>query len=226
MSAQKLVIFDLDGTLIDTEILMVESVVAAFNKIDHAAPDEKSIRAISGLGLVKGFAKIAPRLEDREMDRLKKYYQEIYLQSASASMRESLFGGALAALKTLAVRKDLLISVATGKSGSGTDRVLRAHNILPLFTSVHTPDTNRSKPDPDMVHSAMGIASSELQSTLMIGDTVHDINMAVAAGVKSIGVNWGYHTSDELIKAGADVLVDDFSQMLAEIDNLVGGDNA
>ncbi len=226
MSAQKLVIFDLDGTLIDTEVLMVESVVAAFRKIGHAAPDEKTIRSISGLGLVQGFAQISSGLGQGDLEGLKNYYREIYLERASASMRESLFSGALAALEMLAARDDLLISVATGKSGSGTDRVLRAHNILSLFTSVHTPDTNRSKPDPDMVHSAIAIANSGLQSTLMIGDTVNDINMAVAAGVKSIGVNWGYHTSDELIKAGADVLVDDFSQMLAEIDNLVGGNNA
>ncbi len=220
MSAQRLVIFDLDGTLIDTVALVVEAVTSAFVSIGKPVPDEKAIRSISGLGLHEGVRRIAPDAGDELVLELGNLYRREYLAAASASMREALFPGALDTLKALDARNDTLLAVATGKPLKGTNRVLRAHDVLSLFTSLQTPDTNMSKPNPEMIFTAMSAVGADLGQTVMIGDTNHDIEMAVAAGVKSVGVSWGYHPVEELKAAGADLIIDEFAALSTAIDAL------
>ena len=221
MSAPRLVIFDLDGTLIDTVALVVEAVTNSFVSIGRPVPDEKAIRSISGLGLFDGVRRIAPDADEALVTELGNLYRREYLAAASACMREALFPGALETLKALNARDNTLLAVATGKPLAGTNRVLRAHDILGLFTSLQTPDNNMSKPNPEMIYSAMKVAGVEPEQTVMIGDTNHDIEMAVAAGVKSVGVSWGYHPVEELKEAGADVIVQDFATLCDAIERLV-----
>jgi len=173
MSAQKLVIFDLDGTLIDTVALFVGTTSSVFETMGLLVPDEKTIRSVSGLGAQVGVRRIAPDLDDAQIDRFIGLYREEFLARAMQSKQEELFSGALEALNRLHGRDDIVMAVATGKSGSGTDRVLKSHDILQLFTSVHTPDSNRAKPDPDMVHSAIGIVDCLKQNTIMIDRGYH-----------------------------------------------------
>ncbi len=220
MSAPRLVIFDLDGTLIDTVALVVEAVTNAFVSIGKPVPDEKAIRSISGLGLFDGVRRIAPDADEALVRELGNLYRREYLAAASSTMREALFPGALDTLKALDARNDTLLAVATGKPLAGTNRVLKAHDLLSLFTSLQTPDTNMSKPNPEMIFTAVSVAGAELGQTVMIGDTNHDIEMAVAAGVKSVGVSWGYHPVEELKAAGADLIIDDFAALNSAIDAL------
>lgn len=222
MSAQKLVIFDLDGTLIDTVAIFVGTITSVLEVMGQPVPDEKIIRSISGLGVQVGIRRIAPGLNEGQIDELIELYRKEFLARASQSMQEQLFFGAMEALNRLHGRGDIVMAVATGKSGSGTDRVLKSHDILKLFTSVHTPDSNRSKPDPDMVHSAMSIADCTRQNTIMIGDTTHDMEMAVNAGTHALGVSWGYHEPDELKAAGAHLIINEMDQLVGAIDTLLG----
>jgi phosphoglycolate phosphatase len=95
--------------------------------------------------------------------------------------------------------------VATGKGYQSAVTLLERHKILDRFHSIETPDHNRGKPDPQMIETAMEKAGATRRETVMIGDTVHDMKMAKAGGVKAIGVAWGYHTVFDLNAAGADV---------------------
>ncbi|VAW23064.1 Similar to phosphoglycolate phosphatase, clustered with ribosomal large subunit pseudouridine synthase C [hydrothermal vent metagenome] len=222
MSEQRLVIFDLDGTLIDTVSLFVGTTSSVFETMGLAVPDEKIIRSVSGLGAQVGVRRIAPDLDDVQIDKFIGLYREEFLARATQSKQEELFCGALEVLNRLHGRDDIVMAVATGKSGSGTDRVLKSHDILQLFTSVHTPDSNRAKPDPDMVHSAMRIVDCLKQNTIMIGDTTHDMEMAVNAGTHALGVSWGYHEPEELKAAGANLIIDEMDQLIPAIDSLLG----
>ena len=109
-----------------------------------------------------------------------------------------------------------------GKGYRGATTLLERHNILTRFNSIQTPDHNRGKPDPQMIETAIAKAGVNRADTVMIGDTVHDMRMAGAAGVKAIGVTWGYHEVDELRAAGADVVIDRFDQLDGAIDQVMG----
>ena len=226
MSELKLVVFDLDGTLIDTVSLFVGSITSVLQGMGQPVPDEKTIRSVSGLGMQVGVRRLAPGLDEDGIDTLIARYRAEALARASQSMQEALFPGALEALNTLHAREEIVMAVATGKALSSTQRVLELHQIKGLFTSIHTPDTNQAKPSPDMIMDAMGIVDVPPDRTVMIGDTTHDMEMSVAAGVKALGVDWGYHQPQELREAGADIIVSDFEKMLGAIDSLLEQDNA
>ena len=100
--------------------------------------------------------------------------------------------------------------------------LLESHGIIGRFHSVQTPDHNRGKPDPQMIETAMEKAGAARAQTVMIGDTIHDMRMAKAAGVGAIGVSWGYHEQAELLAEGADIVIDAFDKLDAVIDKLLG----
>ncbi len=218
----KLVVFDLDGTLIDTVSLFIASISCALDKMGQPVPDEKTLRSISGLGMQAGIGRIAPDLGKDEFDELIRRYREESLARASKSRQEELFPGAREVLQNLQEREDFLMAVATGKALDSTERILKHHDIKGLFTSIHTPDTNIAKPHPDMIASAMEIVDADPERTVMIGDTTHDMKMAVAAGVRALGVSWGYHEPDELKGAGADMVIDEMDQLIPAVDRLSG----
>ncbi len=99
-----------------------------------------------------------------------------------------------------------LLGVATGKSHRGLTSLLAANQLAPLFATLHTADYHPSKPHPAMLEAAMDAVMAEPAATLMIGDTVYDIQMALAAGTRAIGVAWGYHEAAELLAAGAEAV--------------------
>ena len=222
----KLVIFDLDGTLVDTVALVVEAVTDTFEQFGQPVPDEMSIRSISGLNIQNGIRSIAPHANGDTVLELAQHYRTTYLEKSSRSMREALFPGVKETLEALHGRKDVLLAVATGKPLGATRRVLHAHGLTDLFTSVQTPDTNRSKPDPEMIETAMEIANVSETGTIMIGDTTHDMEMSRAAGVRALGVAWGYHKRADLIEAGADRVIGKPEYMIGAIDQLLGGSDA
>jgi len=218
----KLVIFDMDGTIVDSVALIVESVTTAFNGLGQAVPEDKVIRSISGLNLNIGISILAPDADDARVHELATSYKNEYLKRVTTTLREPLFPGAEDVLNSLAKRDDTLLAVATGKELHGAHRVLNTHDLVPLFTSIQTPDTNLSKPNPEMIYSAMSAVGVEKMRTVMIGDTNHDIEMAVNANVPSIGVSWGFHEVDELEAAGAHAIVDDYGELIETIDRLLG----
>jgi phosphoglycolate phosphatase len=217
----RLVVFDMDGTLIDSVALIVETVTAAFEAIGEPAPTEAAIRAISGITAREAMGILAPGADAARIDRITESYRQQYLRHAGGA-REPLFDGALAALENLRHRPETILAVATGKGEASAVALLGAHGILDWFNSVETPSRNRGKPDPQMIETAMEKAGVTRTETVMIGDTVHDMRMARAAGVKAIGVAWGYHAVVELEAAGADIIVQRFDHLEAAIDGLLG----
>ena len=145
-----------------------------------------------------------------------------HYQSRTATTREPMFSGALQALDRLQAAPQTILAVATGKGYQSAVTLLEHHGIVARFNSIETPTHNRGKPDPQMLETAMEKAGVDAKQTVMVGDTIHDMRMAKAGGVKAIGVAWGYHAIDDLKEAGADIVLDDFSELDAAIDDLLG----
>ena len=217
----RLVIFDMDGTLIDSVALIVETVNATFDEVGVPRPGVPAIRAISGLSVPIAFQQMAPDADEPTRKRLADAYYRQYAARAGQA-REPMFMGAMAALDRLRGRPDTILAVATGKGYRGAVALLDAHGILAHFDSVQTPDHNHSKPDPQMILTAMSKAGALPSRTAMIGDTRHDMAMARAAGVAAIGVAWGYHPEVDLRAAGADIVIDRFDELDAALDQLLG----
>ncbi len=217
----RLVIFDMDGTLIDSVAFLVETMTAAFEAVGEPAPTEAAVRSISGITLRPALAMLAPGATPERVEEIAQSYRTRYV-GQGGKLREPLFGGALETLERLRHRDDTILAVATGKGYRGAVALLTTHGILDWFHSVETPDHNRGKPDPEMIETAMRKAGVSPATTVMIGDTSHDMKMAKAAGVAAIGVAWGYHAVVELQAAGADIVVDSFAGLETAIDKLLG----
>jgi phosphoglycolate phosphatase len=216
-----LIIFDIDGTLIDSVALIIETVTSAFRAVGEPVPTETAIRGISGITAREAMAILAPTATPERVDQIIESYRTHYHGGAGLAA-EPLFAGALAALDRLQQRTDTILAVATGKGYRGAVTLLERHAILDRFHSVETPDHNRGKPDPQMIETAMEKAGASRSETVMIGDTVHDMRMAKAAGVRAIGVAWGYHDVTALIAAGADSIIESFAQLDGAVNELLG----
>ena len=221
----RLVIFDLDGTLIDSEALIVRTVGDAFRAVNEPVPSDAAIRSISGITARDAMAMLAPSASPDRIEEIVSSYRDTYLGRAG-TQAEPLFEGALAALDRLQAQPETIVAVATGKSYRGAITLLERHGILGRFNSIQTPDHNRGKPDPQMLETAMAKAGIGREASVMIGDTVHDMRMARAGGVNAIGVAWGYHETSELKAAGADVVIESFSELDGAIDQLLGATHA
>ena len=221
----RLVIFDLDGTLIDSEALIVQTVGEAFRAVNEPIPDEEAIRAISGITARDALAILAPQADPARVDVLLESYVTHY-QARTASSREPMFSGAAQALDRLQAAPETILAVATGKGYQSAVTLLEHHGIIGRFNSIETPTHNRGKPDPQMLETAIEKAGVDAAHTVMVGDTVHDMRMAKAGKVKAIGVAWGYHAIDDLREAGADIVLEDFAALDAAVDDLVGASHA
>ena len=221
----RLVIFDLDGTLIDSEALIVATVGDAFRAVNEAVPSDAAIRSISGITARDAMAILAPTAGPERVEEIVESYRNTY-RGRAGTAAEPLFEGALAALDRLQAQPETVLAVATGKGYRGAVTLLERHGLLGRFDSIQTPDHNRGKPDPQMLETAMTKAGVGREATVMIGDTVHDMRMAKAGGVKAIGVTWGYHEPAELMRAGADVVIERFDQLDSAIESLLGAVHA
>ena len=133
---------------------------------------------------------------------------------------EPLYPGARETLDTLAGRPDTLLGIATGKSQRGVRAVLGRHGLAGRFVTIQTSDDAPSKPHPGMVLAAMRETGVAPEDTVVVGDTVFDLEMARAAGARAIGVGWGYHPPTALRAAGADAMIAAFAELLPTLDRL------
>ncbi|MDM7458017.1 MAG: HAD-IA family hydrolase [Paracoccus sp. (in: a-proteobacteria)] len=217
----RLVIFDVDGTLVDSQHHITHAMAAGFAAADLPPPSREDVLGIVGLSLPVAVSQLLPLADLTTQGRVVDGYRAAYLQ-ARTQKAAPLYPGARDCLDRLAARDDLLLAVATGKSRRGLDAVIAAHGLDGLFISLQTADAHPSKPHPSMVHQALAEAGAPPERTVMIGDTSFDIDMARAAGVTGFGVAWGYHRREALDAAGAALIARDFDDLTRAIEAWAG----
>ncbi len=215
----RLAVFDCDGTLVDSQANILRAMEDCFSRHRLEPPCRHATRRIVGLSLVEAMQALLPEADDALHRRLADDYKSAFqrLRAASALLDEPLYPGVVDGLAELEAR-GWALGVATGKSDRGLGICLAHHGIAARFVTLQTADRHPSKPHPAMLHAAMAEAGAEPAATVMIGDTCFDIDMAVAAGVRPIGVDWGYHDADELRAAGAVAVVAHFDDLLAQLE--------
>jgi phosphoglycolate phosphatase len=207
-AALRLAVFDVDGTLIDSQHNIVAAMSAAFAMHGLAEPPAAAVRRVIGLSLVEAVAALSPELHADLHWRLSHSYKEAFSALRSRPDHdEPLYPGALAALDRLE-QGGWLLALATGKSQRGVRSMIERHGLQKRFVSIQTADEHPGKPHPSMLLTAMGELGVAPADTVMIGDTAYDMAMARNAGVPGIGVAWGYHHPDELRQAGAEVVLE------------------
>ena len=217
----KLAIFDVDGTLVDSQAMIAASLTAAFRAEGLPVPERARMMSIVGLSLVDAMAALTPAEDHTSHERLAAAYKEAFWQHrANGEHTETLFPGAEALLVKLRARGDTALGIATGKSRRGVAHLIEKHGWEGWFATVQTSDDHPSKPHPSMIATALAEAATAATRTIMIGDTSYDIAMARAAGVWAAGVTWGNHPAVELTKAGAHTIANDFHELDLQLDSL------
>ncbi|GAA0308863.1 HAD-IA family hydrolase [Rhodovulum strictum] len=221
MTGPRLALFDVDGTLVDSQSHIAGAMEAAFAAENLPAPRREAILSVVGLSLPLAIATLAPAQSEPARARMLDAYRETYFGLRVGTEASPLFPGARAALDALAGAPGVVLGIATGKSRRGLEAILAAHGLSQLFDTLQHADDHPSKPHPAMVLAALEETGVAPGAAVMIGDTKFDIEMGRAAGVRTLAVGWGYHPADRL--AGADARIDGFGALPAALDRLWGG---
>jgi phosphoglycolate phosphatase len=215
----KLAVFDCDGTLVDGQAAVCEAMESAFAAAGLPQPDRSQVRRTVGLSLAQAVRTLAPdAAPERQQAAVEAYKTAFRTAREQDRIEEPLYDG-LADLLSALRDEGWHLAVATGKSDRGLAACLSAHRIDHLFVSLQTADRHPSKPHPAMLEAALAEAGAAPHEAVMIGDTSFDMAMARAAGVRAIGVAWGYHTTKELRAAGATAV----AATMAELKGLLDG---
>lgn len=208
MTRLRLVVFDVDGTLVDSQGLIVSAFTAAFDAVGRPRPTRSEMLSVVGLSLPQVMARLAP---DGPQKALVDSYRSAYQAIRDKAETAPFYPGARAALDRLAVDPWILLGIATGKSRRGLEVLLDAHGIADLFVTRQTADDHPSKPHPAMLTTALAETGVAAGDAVMIGDTSFDMEMAASAGIAGIGVSWGYHPVDALHRSRH--VIDDFDAL-------------
>ena len=199
----RLALFDCDGTLVDGQAGVCNAMAAAFADAGLPAPDRHQVRRIVGLSLPQAIRLLAPATGEQLRGAIDTAYRERFRAAREAGLLvEPLYDGIAELIARLSAA-GWVLGVATGKSQRGLEHCLATHGLTAHFTTLQTADHHPSKPHPAMIAAALAETGVAANRTVMIGDTVFDMAMAAAAGVRALGVDWGYHTAAELLGAGA-----------------------
>lgn len=203
----KLVVFDVDGTLIDSQALIVGAMEMAFQGVGLAPLEREQVLSIVGLSLDIAVETLVPDVQPATRDAIVEGYRQAFM-TRRISSEAPLYPGARACLDALASRDDLLLGVATGKSRRGLDAMLDHHDLRRHFVALRTADSHPSKPHPEMLLAACADAGVDPERAVMVGDTEFDMQMGRAAGTAAFGVGWGYHPAARLNRMGVPVASD------------------
>lgn len=222
MPGMKLILFDCDGTIVDSQHAISSAMEAAFNAHGLMAPERSRIVEVVGLSLVTAVRELIPEAEYDLVVRIADTYKDAFGNlRRQAAHEEPLFPLARETIEELAARQDITLGLATGKSRRGVDAIIERERMHGLFKTIQTADHNPSKPHPGMVLQAMSEVGVEPHSTLVVGDTTFDMEMALSARAKAVGVTWGYHPRAALQVVGAHALIDSYAELPATIDRLL-----
>lgn len=212
----KVVIFDVDGTLVDSQALIVGAMNSGLVSAGLPELPREKILSIVGLSLAVAVADLVPEASPERqaavVDGYRAAFHEARLQELSP-----LYPGAVEALAALSARDDLLLAIATGKARRGLNAMIEAHGWQGLFFSTQTADDHPSKPHPSMIEKILSESGLDARDAVMIGDTSFDMEMARAAGVSAFGVTWGYHPDEALVAAGASLIAPDYPALLQSL---------
>ena len=193
----RLVIFDVDGTLIDSQAHILGAMSVAFDSIGHPCPSREVVLRIVGLSLPVAVAQLAPELSVTAHAELIEGYKSAF-STLRAETLSPLYPGAQEVLEQLEADRQIVLGIATGKSRRGLDHIMAAHGWAGRFATMQVSDDHPSKPDPSMIAACLRETGLAAHQAVMVGDTRFDMQMARAAGVRGLGVAWGYHAADTL----------------------------
>lgn len=211
----KLLVFDWDGTLMDSEARIVACATAAAADIGLEVPTQNAVRNIIGLGLKEAMLVLFPGSDEAEIARFVERYRYHFLHVDETP--SPLFPGAEEVLNHLA-GLDYFMAVATGKGRPGLDKVLLETGLGPLFHITRCGDEAFSKPHPGMLEQIMDVMGVEGAETLMIGDTEYDMQMASNAGAHSLAVSYGAHEVERLVKHNPLGCLDSITELTGWLD--------
>jgi phosphoglycolate phosphatase len=198
----KLIIFDFDGTLVDSRKLIWEAHRIVFAEFGLACPGQEQSLALIGMSLELVLAQLAGA--DAPIARMTEAYKRLLpVLREDIAFAETPFDGAAELIASLAARKDARLGIATGHVSHAIEPALDRFGWRDFFCNVQTADRAPSKPHPGMLLQALSETGTDKEDAVMIGDTAFDMQMAAAAGIESIAVAWGYHHADRLREAGA-----------------------
>lgn len=199
----RLAIFDCDGTLVNSGATIHRALGAAFEQHGLDLPPPEISRKVIGLSLTEAMSALLPEASGELHRQLAEDYKRAFWNlRAAGEVEEPLFDGVIELLDALEA-DNWLLAVATGKSDRGLKHCLEQHGVHSRFVSLQTADRHPSKPHPSMVSLAIAEAGAAPETSIVIGDTSFDMEMAVNAGARGIGAGWGYHEPRELLDAGA-----------------------
>ncbi len=209
----RLVLFDVDGTLVDSQGSIVAAMTASFNALSLPVPDRQAILSIVGLSLPVAISELANEHATEVQQRLVDGYKQAYHahRVAQGAASSPLYPGAREVIEALHAIPEVLLGVATGKSQRGLEALIEAHGLERYFVTRQVADHHPSKPHPSMIETACAETGVGAGNTVMIGDTRFDMDMARAAGVPGIGVTWGYHDRSALESATR--IIETFDQL-------------
>ncbi|HLO78256.1 MAG TPA: HAD family hydrolase [Magnetospirillum sp.] len=222
MSRLRLAVFDVDGTLIDSEHNIVAAMTEAWSRMELGVPDAAEVRRIIGLSLVEACASLLPWATHELHRSVAEHYKDAFraLRLLPDTV-EPLFPGVVEVLDALEAQ-GWLLGLATGKSRRGVDNMLSNHGLEGRFVTIQTADDNPGKPNPGMLLRAAAETGADAADVVMVGDTAYDMLMAQAARAVGVGVSWGYHTIPELRQSGARVVIDSFDALPEFLASLSG----
>ncbi len=214
----KLIVFDCDGTLVDSQFIITEAMNRALTTHSFPPMEREQVRRVVGLSLVEAVATLIPQeSEESHVSVAHDYKNAFQSLRGDPAHHEPLFPGADEIIRELGGGLNHL-GLATGKSRRGVNVVLALHGWDGLFDTIQTADDGPGKPHPYMLEQAILETGASPDRAVMIGDTTFDMEMARSAGVRAIGVDWGYHSSEELIDSGAEIVIKDFAQLKKALD--------
>lgn len=195
----RLVVFDWDGTLVDSAAKIVGCFEAAIAALGWAPRPQTALRGVIGLGLPQTVPVLFPGVQEPAVEAFVAAYRRAWL--APEAPQSAMFDGARALLHRLR-GAGYRLAVATGKSRAGLARELAETGTGDLFEATRCADETRSKPDPAMLEALLQATGTPRDAALVVGDTTYDLDMARAAGVAALGVAWGVHTPEQLHACG------------------------
>lgn len=218
----RLVVFDCDGTLVDSQHVIVAAMASACEAHGFERPADLAVRRSIGLPLAEAIASIMTEHGPEDHARLVAHFRDSFVASRAAQHHEPLFPGIVEALEAFDAA-GYLLGVATGKPRRGLNVTLELHGLSSRFCTLKTADDGPGKPHPAILLAAIEEAGVEAEHCVMIGDTSFDMAMARAAGARAVGVAWGYHDADDLLQAGAHCVVETCEELVEVVHRLYRG---